>query len=187
MRHYTFCSISLFLVALVTIPPGSTREIDDAALIDESNTTEWLAHGRTQSEQRFSPLDQINASNVANLKLDWYLDLPDAVGLAATPLVADGVMYFTGSNNIVHAVDASNGRLIWKFDPRVEESAGERLKVSFLHGSRGVALWNDKVYSATRDGQLIALDATTGKEIWRSILPRRFTSQARPKYSKARC
>jgi len=167
MRHYTFCSISLFLVALVTIPPGSTREIDDAALIDESNTTEWLAHGRTQSEQRFSPLDQINASNVANLKLDWYLDLPDAVGLAATPLVADGVMYFTGSNNIVHAVDASNGRLIWKFDPRVEESAGERLKVSFLHGSRGVALWNDKVYSATRDGQLIALDATTGKEIWR--------------------
>ncbi len=165
-RHYFF-AIPITLAALMIGISGNARQIDDAALADESNTTEWLAHGRTQSEQRFSPLDQINSSNVANLKLDWYLDLPDAVGLAATPLVADGVMYFTGNRNIVRAVDARTGKLIWKFDPRVAAGAGDRLKVSFLHGSRGVALWNDKVYSATRDGYLIAIEASTGKEVWR--------------------
>ncbi len=167
IRWHCYFSIPLTFVALVLSTSGNARRIDDAALADESNVTEWLAHGRTQSEQRFSPLKQINASNVSNLKLDWYLDLPDAVGLAATPLVADGVMYFTGNRNIVRAVDAETGVLIWTFDPHVADTAGERLKVSFLHGSRGVALWNDKVYSATRDGQLIAIDAGTGKEVWR--------------------
>ncbi|MCZ6855719.1 MAG: PQQ-binding-like beta-propeller repeat protein, partial [Gammaproteobacteria bacterium] len=53
-----------------------------------------------------------------------------------------------------------------QYDPKVASRAGERLKVSFLHGSRGVAFWNDKVYSATRDGHLIAIDARTGKEVW---------------------
>jgi quinohemoprotein ethanol dehydrogenase len=164
--HHT---ASPYLVGLVVVAIGlaaSAGEIDDAALTDESNTAEWLAHGRTYSEQRFSPLDQINASNVSKLGIDWYLDLPEAVGLVATPLVADGVMYFTSSRNIVHAVNAVTGEALWSYDPRVSEVAGERLRVSFLHGSRGVALWQDKVYFATVDGRLIGLDAATGKEIW---------------------
>ena len=144
---------------------AATR-IDDAALKDESNTEEWLAYGRTHSEQRFSPLTQIDATNVGQLKVDWYRDLPEDTGLVATPLVANGVMYFVGSRNVVRAVSATSGELIWQYDPKVTEHAGNRLRVSFLHGSRGVALWHDKVYVGTADGRLIGIDASNGKEIW---------------------
>ncbi len=156
------------LAVLVWSPAATTadRVIDDAAIADESNTADWLAYGRTHSEQRFSPLDQISVANVASLKPDWYLDLPGAVGLVATPLVADGVMYFSGSKNIVRAVDARTGKLLWQYDPRVAEVAGDRLRVAFLHGSRGVALWKGRVYVATVDGRLIALDAASGEELW---------------------
>ncbi len=153
----------LILVCALTAQHVTARNLDDAALADESNTAEWLAYGRTYSEQRFSPLTQIDPRNVSDLKVDWYLDLPDAAGLVATPLVADGVMYFSGSRNIVRAVDATTGKLLWRYQPTLAEG---RSRVSFLHGSRGVGLWQDKVYTATVDGRLIALDAATGKEIW---------------------
>ena len=103
------------LVALVLSLAGqraAAGEIDDAALTDESNTAEWLAHGRTYSEQRFSPLTQIDKTNVSRLRLDFSLDIPEAVGLVATPLVADGVMYFVGSRNIVRAVSATTGKVL---------------------------------------------------------------------------
>src|SRR5512145_1640443 len=118
-----------------------TPRIDDAALANESNTEDWLAFGRTHSEQRFSPLAQIDATNVAGLRVDWYRDLPEDTGLVATPLVAHGVLYFVGSRNVVRAVSAASGELLWQYDPKLSEHVGNRLRVSFLHGSRGVALW----------------------------------------------
>ena len=157
---------ALGLAILLTGLPGAASEIDDAALTDESNRAEWLAYGRTYSEQRFSPLTQINASNVSKLRVDWFVELPEAVGLVATPLVADGVMYIIGSRNIVRAVNAKTGEVLWRYDPRVAEVAKDRMRVAFLHGSRGVALWKDKVYLATVDGRLIALKARTGRELW---------------------
>ena len=91
--------------------------VDDAAMSDETAGENWLAFGRTYSEQRFSPLDQINDVNVSGLGVDWYLDLPEDRGLVSTPLVVDGVLYFIGSMNRVRAVDATNGELLWQFDP----------------------------------------------------------------------
>jgi quinohemoprotein ethanol dehydrogenase len=164
MRMFSF-ALATGLVMLGSSTHAVDR-IDDAALEDESNTADWLAYGRTQSEQRFSPLAQIDSSNVGRLKVDWYVDLPDDNGLVATPLVANGVAYFTGSRNVVRAVNATTGELIWTHDPRVAEFAGDRMRVSFLHGSRGVALWGNKVYFGTADGRLIALDAKTGNEAW---------------------
>ena len=142
------------------------RAVDDAAIADASNTAEWLTYGRNHNEQRFAPLDQINSENVAALKLDWYLDVPDAVGLVSTPLVAEGVMYFVGSRNIARAVDAVTGELLWTYDPQVTEHAAHRMRIAFVHGSRGMAMWGDKVYFATIDGRLIALDAGSGEHVW---------------------
>ena len=142
------------------------RAVDDAAIADVSNTAEWLTYGRNHNEQRFAPLDQINSENVAGLKLAWYLDVPDAVGLVSTPLVADGVMYFVGSRNIARAVSAVTGELLWTYDPRVTEYAAHRMRIAFVHGSRGMAMWGDKVYFATIDGRLIALDAGSGEQVW---------------------
>ncbi|MCZ6658623.1 MAG: PQQ-dependent dehydrogenase, methanol/ethanol family [Gammaproteobacteria bacterium] len=157
---------TLAATGLFSIPAAFAATINDAALADESNTEEWLAYGRTYSEQRHSPLKQINAKNVAGLKVDWFLNLPDAVGLVATPLVAQGVMYFTGARNIVRAVNATTGKLLWTYDPQLAKHMGERMRVAFVHGSRGVGLWEDKVYLATVDGRLIALQAATGRELW---------------------
>ena len=78
-----------------------------------------MTHGRTWSEQRFSPLDKINDANVAQLGLAWYAKLDVDHGTEATPLVVDGVMYTTGARSIVYAFDARNGKLLWKYDPKV--------------------------------------------------------------------
>ena len=79
----------------------------------------WLSHGRTYSEQRFSPLKQINDKNVDQLGLAWSLDLSASRGLEATPLVVDGIMYDTGTFNIIRAIDAKTGKELWHYDPKV--------------------------------------------------------------------
>ena len=145
--------------------PGS---LTTPRLSDESRGEDWLAFGRTLSEQRFSPLRQIDTSNVKDLKVDWFIDLPDKSGLVSTPLVANGVLYFIGSMNRVRAVDATSGRLIWTYDPKVTEQAGDRMRVGWDH-NRGIALWRDKVILATWDGRLIGVDAATGREQWSTM------------------
>ena len=95
--------------------------VDDLALADGGSGADWLGFGRTYDEQRYSPLTQIDDSNVGDLKVDWVLDLPTDRGLASTPLVVDGVLYFIGSMNIVRAVDATSGDHLWTYDPRVRE------------------------------------------------------------------
>jgi quinohemoprotein ethanol dehydrogenase len=142
-------------------PPVSTV-VDDATLAAEGTGANWLAYGRTYSEQRHSPLTQVSDANVSDLAVDWYMDLR-AVALVGTPLVVDGVMYFEAGFNVVHAVDAATGEVLWTHDPRVVDQEG----VTFLWDvSRGLAFWEGKVYTATIDGRLIALDAASGEPIW---------------------
>lgn len=124
----------------------------------------WLAHGRTSSEQRFSPLQQINESNVGELSLAWYTDLDTNRGQEATPIVVDGVLYSTSAWSKVQAVDARTGRLLWQYDPEVPGIWDVRACCGVQN--RGVAIWKGHVYSATLDGRLIALDAETGELFW---------------------
>ncbi len=154
--------------AMVVAACGGPAVIDDAALADESQGENWLAFGRTYSEQRFSPLTQVTAANVSGLRVDWYLDLPNDRGLVSTPLVADGVMYFIGSMNVVRAVDAVTGAMKWTYDPAVFDHAPRHMRAGWEH-NRGIALWKDKVYLATWDGRLIALDASDGRELWSTM------------------
>lgn len=146
-------------------PKKITAQIDDKHINDVSNTADWLAYGKNHNEQRFSPLTDINAKTVKQLKLDWHVDLPNDVGLVSTPLVKDGVMFFTGTMNVVRAVDATSGKLLWTHDPQIaKEVAGEK-RVGWVH-NRGLTIYGDKIFSATWDGRLIALDLSTGKTIW---------------------
>jgi len=137
--------------------------VDDAAMADESAGENWLAFGRTYSEQRFSPLEQINDGNVAQLDVDWYLPLPNTRGLVSTPLVIDGVIYFVERMNRVRAVDATSGEEIWLWDPRVVDHSD--MRIGWEH-NRGIGIWRDKVYQATWDGRLIAIDRATGEQVW---------------------
>jgi len=124
----------------------------------------WMSWGRTYNEDRFSPLNLINDSNVSNLGLAWYYTFNSRRGNEATPIVVDGVMYTTTSWNITVALDAASGREIWYYDPEVPPAWGKVACCDVV--SRGLAVWNGKVIIATLDGRLIALDAGNGKPIW---------------------
>ena len=125
MNSRGFYLIVLVLSAAVQSGTADTI-VDDAALSNESDGNNWLAYGRTYSEQRYSPLAQIDVKSVARLGLDWFLDLPDDRSLIGTPLVVDGVLYFTGSYSKTRAVDVKTGKVLWEYDPKSIEHAGDR-------------------------------------------------------------
>ena len=133
----------------------------------DQETTNWLSHGRTYNEQRYSPLTQINDSNVQKLGIAWFFDTDYSRGLEGTPIVVDGVMYSSGNWNIVYANNAATGELLWKYDPKVDKSRGVFACCDVVN--RGVAVWEDKVFIGTLDGYLVALNAATGKEVWRTL------------------
>lgn len=137
---------------------------DNRLIKADSEESNWLTYGRTYDEQRFSTLTEINKNNVSELKLAWHLDLPSHRGLEATPLIADGKMYTSGTWSRVYALDAATGELLWEYDPKVPPQKAIDACCDVVN--RGVALWQDKVYVGTLDGRLIALDASNGEEIW---------------------
>ena len=125
---------------------------------------EWLLNGGNYKEHHFSPLKAIHKDNVKDLGLAWYMDLPRDGSPEATPLMIDGVLYFTSAWSRVYAVNAASGKKLWTYDPKVPKST--QYKACCGPVNRGVAFWNDKIYVGAVDGRLIALDAKTGNEAW---------------------
>jgi quinohemoprotein ethanol dehydrogenase len=145
--------------------PVNTKRLNEA----QSDLRNWLMYGRTYGEQRFSPLTSINAESVRNLKLAWYVDLPAAErGEESTPLVIDGVMVVTTSWSQVMAVDAATGQVLWRYDPKVPGEWGINACCDVVN--RGAAFWEGKVYVATLDGRLVALNASDGRRLWETLV-----------------
>ncbi len=147
-----------------TVPPA-VAQVDGARLRNaNSEPGNWMAHGRTFDEQRYSPLAKITTDNVAKLGLAWSYDLQSKRGIEATSLVVDGVMYMTASWSVVHALDARTGEHLWSFDPKI---ARDKSKHSCCDAvNRGVALWQGQLFFGAFDGRLFALDAATGEVNW---------------------
>jgi alcohol dehydrogenase (cytochrome c) len=118
----------------------------------------WLTYAGDYAATRISPLKQITAANVSSLTPQWVYRPPKANGLRTNPLVYDGVMYVTGSNE-VRALDARNGREIWAY----RDATVKRSEVN-----RGVALLGDKVFFVTTDVHLVALDRRNGALLWQT-------------------
>jgi quinohemoprotein ethanol dehydrogenase len=121
-----FAAVAICMI-LTARPTAAQTVVDDQALGDDSQGANWLSYGRTYSEQRFSPLAQIDTKNVGKLGLAWALDLPTDRSLLSTPLVVDGVLYFTGTYSVARAVDAKTGKILWEYDPKTIEHSGDRL------------------------------------------------------------
>ena len=137
-------------------------------LVDfNSSPNEWLLHGRTYAEERHSPLDQINTSNVDQIGLSWSFETGTNRGHETTPIVKDGVMFITAPWSVVHALDAKTGDLLWTHDPQVERAWANNACCDVVN--RGVALYENSIFFGTLDGRLISLDKDTGNENW-SIL-----------------
>ncbi len=107
-------------------------------------TDNWLLHGRTYAEERFSPLTQINHNNVSMLGLAWLFDVSSVRGLEATPIVRDGILFTTGTWSVVYAINAKNGELLWRYDPEVPRNWGRKGCCDVVN--RGVAVWGDQVF-----------------------------------------
>src|SRR6202040_2748668 len=143
-------------------------DVDAARIANaEHDPADWPSYGRTYSEQRFSPLAQITPDNARKLGLAWYGDLDTNRGQEATPLVIDGVMYFSTAWSLVKAYDAKTGKLLWSYDPEVPKELGIKGCCDVV--SRGVAAWHGKIFLGAFDGRLIALDANTGKPVWTTM------------------
>jgi quinohemoprotein ethanol dehydrogenase len=138
-----------------TAPPNGTN---DGAANDD-----WPNFGRDGSEQHYSPLAEISLSNIGQLSLAWYYDLEPGFSVSA-PVKGGDKLFTTTSHSHIRAFDAAKGTLLWEYDARVRDIAQSPLHMSW--GNKGVAWWNGKVFLATTDGRVIALDDKTGKPVW---------------------
>lgn len=131
---------------------------------DPSN---WLVKGGNAEGQHYTPLTQVNDSNVDDLGLAWTLDIPAPDGIATTPIVVDGVVYLSAAYSVVYAIDAAKGEILWSFDPDVRATFAADPSSSWsARASRGIAVWDGRVYASTADCRLIALDAGSGEKLW---------------------
>ena len=161
-------SLALLILLSFSSVINASLVVNQTALINPKG--EWLNHGRTYKEQRYSPLSDINKNNVNELDLAWSFKFDTARGMEATPIIHDGVLYVSTGWSHVHAIDARSGDELWHYDARVPKS--QLAKTCCGPVNRGVAIWQKdnssplQIFFGSLDGRLIALDAKTGKENW---------------------
>src|SRR5262249_1530804 len=110
----------------------------------------------------------ITDQNIDSLGFAWSLDIDSAMGLSVEPIVVDGVIYVSAPQSRVRAVEAGSGKVLWTFDPKVRL---DRMRNSWsARTNRGVAVWNGKVYVGTGDCRLVAIDASSGKQVGESTV-----------------
>lgn len=152
--------------AIKAAPAFSAEEL---AALPERN---WITNGGSLSNQRFSPLDEIDTDNVDELKGVWHAEL-DESGVAAKysgeaqPIVYEGVMYVPTGADDVFAVDVKTGETLWKYEAKLEEQIDT---VCCGWTSRGVALGDGMVFLGQLNGELVALDQRTGEVVWRKAI-----------------
>lgn len=161
--------LGMLALSLTTVSAGLwTNEQTDKAsshsiLPDQADGRNWPTFGRTNREQHFSPVDEVNRDTIDRLALAWSYDLPPGNSVTG-PIVVDGVLFTATGYSVVRIIVAATGKLLWEYDPGATEAAGQKLRQGW--GSRGIAWWNGKIFTGAHDGRLIAIDSATGKEVW---------------------
>ena len=165
--------LSIIFIALVLLVQGCSRGDPTVAgaanrLINAASEPQnWLTHGGTYAEQRFSSLTAISTANIDQLGLAWATDLQSERGQESTPLVVDGTMYVTLAWSKVVALDAATGAEKWRYDPKVPGRFGVSACCDVVN--RGAAYDDGRIFVGTIDGRLIALDARTGALLWSQL------------------
>jgi alcohol dehydrogenase (cytochrome c) len=180
-RHRGFPAVLLILALSGAITSGQERSRPFVAVSDEMlmkpNPADWLMWRRTQDGHGFSPLAQVDRSNVGQLRLVWSRSLASGRG-EATPLVYDGVMYLPNPSDLIQAFDAATGDMRWEH--RRQLPADLRRSND---GNRNIAIYGGNIIDATSDNQIVAIDARTGTLVWQTPVlehTRRATTSAGP-------
>ena len=142
------------------VVPHDLSPVTDEMLADPP-PGDWLSWRRTRNSHGYSTLDQVTRDNVADLKLEWSISVRPG-NHQTTPLVHDGIMFLAHPGNVVQAIDAVTGDVIWVYRHRLPEDAR-------AGATRTLALYGDKLFLATADANLVALDARTGEEVWKTV------------------
>jgi PQQ-dependent dehydrogenase (methanol/ethanol family) len=168
-------SLLLLLACAVGVTGGVVRMIaagaggapSDTAPAPDALTAEWMHLGGSANSQQFSPLTQINATDVGSLGLLRYTDLPVKEGLVGNPLIKDGVAYESTPRAGAVAVDLASGRLRWQFEPAFDYSDSSPISMWMSHVTRGLGMDAQHVYTA--DGcYLFAIDRSNGSQVWQT-------------------
>ncbi len=164
-RWFILALLTLFTVPAVAAAQAEPIYVTDEMLLNaEKDPHNWFFYGRDYASTRFSPLAQINTSNVKKLVPKWVFQFGVLDGQNSQAMANNGVLYVTSSWNRLFALDGRTGKVLWRYYHPLPEDITRYLCCDVLN--RGVALYRDKVYMATLDEHLVALDAKTGKVIW---------------------
>ena len=146
---------------IVAVAPSAVAVDQERLLKGTDDPAQWSHYGGSYNEQRFSPLESINSSNVSELGLAFYADYDTNQNQHGSPLYVDGTIYVSTSRNVVHAFDAHDGERLWTYTPIVIPNPNLGLV------NRGMAAYNGKLYMGMLDANLVAIDAETGEEAWK--------------------
>jgi alcohol dehydrogenase (cytochrome c) len=169
-ERYLVAGAVLAVAALVAVSPARAQAPTDAALNAEAAQNDWPTYHGTYKSYHYSGLDQINAGNVKTLKLAWTFSTGLVRGHEAAPLIVNNTMYIvTPFPNYLYALDLTkNGDMKWVYKPNPAPAAQGVACCDVVN--RGAFYWNGKIYYNTLDNQTVAVDANTGKEVWKTKL-----------------
>jgi alcohol dehydrogenase (cytochrome c) len=159
-----------FLIATnVTLHAQAAPQVTFDRILDAPQEPQnWLTYSGTLLGERYSPLTQITAANVKNLELAWLWQAQPAGAFEATALVVNGVLYTVQSPNVVAALNAANGRVLWTYT--YAPSSRARASGGGGHPNRGLAILGNTLFMGTLDAHLVAMDAGTGKVLWNTMV-----------------
>jgi len=153
----------LFILYLVSVPAKLAAQVTSDQLLNSSAMpANWLQYSATYDGHRFSSLSQINRENVSQLTAQWVFQTATPGFFENTPLVVDGIMYVTGPENLAFALDARTGRRLWSY----KRALPEKIRACCGHTNRGFAILGSRLFMATLDAHVVALDAATGNVLW---------------------
>ena len=157
-------------VMLAFAAPASAADVDFKRLLNaQKDPDNWLTYHGSYNSWHYSGLKDINTGNVKNLREAWsHVASRSVRGLQSYPLVADGVLYYSGSYNQVWAIDGATGNVLWQYKQKLNED----LVAKQTHSpyNRGIALGYGNIYMGTLDGKLVAIDMKTGSKNWETKL-----------------
>ena len=163
LRFSVAACVVLVVVAVHDMAAQRTVSPVTDAMLRSPNAADWLMWRRTLDSWGYSPLDQINRSNVAKLALVWSRGLTAGIQ-EGTPLVHDGMMFMPNPSDVVQAIDAATGDSIWEYRRQLPADLGKF--VPFPAINRNVAIYGNRIIDTSADDFVYALDATTGTLLW---------------------
>ena len=160
-----FLFVTLVSVTARTQTIADFVPISDAVL-QNPDPEDWLMWRRTLNSWGYSPLDQIDRANVSDLRMVWSRGLTAGSLQQGTPLVYDGVMYMPNPRDVIQAIDAVTGDLIWEYRRDRPDDLAEYMIGSLIDTNRNLAIYGHLIIDTSADDYIFALDATTGELVW---------------------